>query len=452
MITRLFLITLCVLTGGPSPAQIEPGAGSWKTWVIPSGKAYRLPPPPDAKATEAEMKNLLDAQRQRDSSAIRLIRYWNAGAPAYRWQTIAEQLYRSFPPAWVRAKALMNVAIYDATVAAWDAKYAHRRSRPSVQNKALTPYLPNPDSPSYPCEHSVTAGAAATILAYLFPAKADSIQQIAEGVGQSRVWAGVVYPSDVKAGFDLGRRVAERVIERAKADGSDAVWDGKRPTGPGLWNDKRPPITPMAGLYKPWVLSTGSQFRPGPPPDPADAMQELKQFKRSPAAMERVFYWAFNDFWSDAANRKLFETNLYLNAPRAARVYMLLAVAANDGVIACWDAKFTYWSTRPDQYDTTYVPPLMSTPPHPSYPSGHATVSNARAIVLGYLFPEDARYFSDKAKEAAESRFEGGVHFRIDNVVGLDIGHKVGQEVVKRARQDRSAVAGADTPPELVRK
>ena len=443
---RIILIALCLLVGQQSLAQIEPGAGSWKTWVIPSGKAYQLPSPPDAKATQAEVKELLDAQRQRDSSAVRLITYWNAGAPSYRWQTIAEKLYQSFPPAWVRAKALMNVAIYDATVAAWQSKQAHRRPRPS-QNKALTPYLPTPDSPSYPCEHSVTAGAAAAILGYLFPAKADSIRRVAEEVGRSRVLAGVAYPSDVKAGFDLGWRVAELVIERAKTDGSDAVWDGKRPTGPGLWNDKRPPITPMAGHYKPWVLSAGNQFRPGPPPDPADAMKELKQFKRSPAAMERTFYWAFNDFWSDAANRKLFETNLYLNAPRAARVYMLLAVAANDGVIACWDAKFTYWSIRPDQYDTTYVPPLMSTPPHPSYPSGHATVSNARAVVLSYLFPEDARYFSDKAKEAAESRFEGGVHFRIDNVVGLDMGQKVGSEVVKRARQD-----GADARPEIVRK
>lgn len=448
---RLFLIALCLLTKQQSQAQIEPGAGSWKTWVIPSGKAYQLPPPPDAKATQAELKELLNVQRQRDSSAMQLINYWNAGAPSYRWQAIAEKLYYSFPPAWVRAKALMNVAIYDATVTAWQTKQAYRRPRPS-QHKALTPSLPTPDSPSYPCEHSVTAGAAAAILGYLFPAKADSIRQIAEEAGRSRVLAGVAYPSDVKAGFDLGKRVAEAVIERAKTDGADAVWDGKRPTGPGLWNDKRPPITPMAGHYKPWVLKAGNQFRPGPPPDPADAMKELKQFKRSPAAMERTFYWAFNDFWSEAANRKLFETNLYLNAPRAARVYMLLAVAANDAVIACWDAKFTYWSIRPDQYDTTYVPPLMSTPPHPSYPSGHATVSNARATVLSYLFPEDARYFSDKAKEAAESRFEGGVHFRIDNVVGLDMGQKVGVEVVKRAQQDRSAVAGADARPEIVRK
>ena len=28
-------------------AQVEPGAGKWKTWVIPSGSALRLPAPPD---------------------------------------------------------------------------------------------------------------------------------------------------------------------------------------------------------------------------------------------------------------------------------------------------------------------------------------------------------------------------------------------------------------------
>ena len=53
----------------------------------------------------------------------------------------------------------------------------------------------------------------------------------------------------------------------------------------------------------------------------------------------------------------------------------------------------------------------------------------------------------NKAKEAAESRFEGGVHFRIDNIVGMDMGQKIGQEIVKRARQD-----GADSRPEIVRK
>ena len=35
--------------------QIEPNAGSWKTWVISSGKDFRVPPPPDAGSTLAEL-------------------------------------------------------------------------------------------------------------------------------------------------------------------------------------------------------------------------------------------------------------------------------------------------------------------------------------------------------------------------------------------------------------
>ncbi len=429
-----------------SYAQVEQRAGNWKTWVIASGEAYRLPPPPNASATQAEEKTLLGMQHQRDSSAIRLMNYWNAGAPAYRWQTVVERLY-GFPPAWARAKALMNVAIYDATVAAWNTKYAYQRPRPSTHNPALTPYFAKPDSPSYPCEHAVAAGAAAAILGYLFPAKADSIRQVAEGACRSRVLAGVAYPSDVSAGFELGQRVAQAVIERAKTDGSDAVWDGKRPAGTGLWTDKRPPSQPMNGYCKPWVLTAGNQFRPGPPPDPAEGMKELKEARKSPQTMARAYYWAYNDFWSEVMDQKLFENGLNGNPPRAARVYALVSVAAFDAGIACWDAKYTYWSIRPDQYDPTYKPPLMFTPPHPSYPSGHATISTARATVLSYLFPEAGSFFMDKAQEAAESRFEGGVHFRIDNVVGMDMGRKVGDEVVKRARQD-----GADRPAELVRK
>ena len=38
----------CVL---PVCAQsVEPKAGTWKTWVISSGKDFRVPPPPDDAA------------------------------------------------------------------------------------------------------------------------------------------------------------------------------------------------------------------------------------------------------------------------------------------------------------------------------------------------------------------------------------------------------------------
>lgn len=70
------------------------------------------------------------------------------------------------------------------------------------------------------------------------------------------------------------------------------------------------------------------------------------------------------------------------------------------------------------------------------YPSGYATTSSAVATVLGYLFPAEAEKFRQLAREWAESRFEGGIHFRTDNEVGLEIGEKIGGFIISRIKND----------------
>lgn len=414
-------------------SQIEPNAGKWKTWVIASGSEIALPPPPKEKATKEEIKTLLTLQAQRDETAIKNINYWNAGAPGYRWNEIAKNLANTNMPPF-RIMALLNVAIYDATIAAWHQKYAFNRNRPSRESVNVHPFILNPESPSYPCEHSVTAGAAAVVLAYLFPSKADSIYQLAQEAGKSRLMAGVQYPSDVRAGYELGRQIAEMVIAQAKQDGSNVAWQGTLPNAPNTWRGKNP-VGATMGNWKTWALSSGNQFRPGPPPDFAKDMEELKNFKLTQPAKARAFFYASQDVWFDVTNQKIFEYNLIRNAPRAARVYVLKSIATYDAAVACWDAKYIYWGIRPYEYDTTYQQ-ILGQPPFPGYPSGHATTSNSVALVLAYLFPNDAAYFTIKAQECAESRFEGGIHFRTDNTVGLDLGSKVANVVINRAKQD----------------
>ena len=79
--------------------------------------------------------------------------------------------------------ALLNVAIYDATIAAWDSKYAHNRPRPGELDPTIAAVLHNPRSPSYPSEHAVVATAASTVLSYLFPDSAQSYATMArEGI------------------------------------------------------------------------------------------------------------------------------------------------------------------------------------------------------------------------------------------------------------------------------
>lgn len=94
-----------------------------------------------------------------------------------------------------------------------------------MASKQLHSAITTPDSPSYPCEHAVAAGVAATVLSRFYPEKADLIRQLTQQATQSRVLAGVAYPSDVDAGFALGQRVAERVLAQLAA-GAPLAWDG----------------------------------------------------------------------------------------------------------------------------------------------------------------------------------------------------------------------------------
>jgi len=109
-----------------------------------------------------------------------------------------------------------------------------------------------------------------------------------------------------------------------------------------------------------------------------------------------------------------------------------MSVAHYDAYIACWDAKYTYWSMRPYEVDPTVVA-LLPSPPHPSYPSGHGCVMGAIAATLGSLFPEQTAYLNGMAEEASESRIWAGIHYRQDIEVGLALGRAVANLVVEQA-------------------
>jgi hypothetical protein len=140
----------------------------------------------------------------------------------------------------------------------------------------------------------------------------------------------------------------------------------------------------------------------------------------------------------------MFESKLDRNPPAAARVYAVLSTAYYDSLIACWDAKYAYWGARPFQYDPEFKP-LLTTPNFPGYPSGHAMLSGTAAAVLSHLFPADAEFFNRQAEAAAQSRLLGGVHFRVDNEVGLSLGRAVAAVAIERARQDGSEQHGSHT-------
>ena len=448
-----FSFLLFVLLGvlGPASAADSPQAGTWATWVLESADQFPVAAPPDDAATADEIAQLIEMAAARDDAALAQIAYWNAGPPSYRWNLLAMDsvLEQAMPGNMAyRGLSLMNVAIYDATVAAWDSKYTYNRPRPSDVDAGLITEIPNPSSPSYPSEYAVTAGAAAAVLGWWFPDKAQMFEDKAQEAVNSRLMAGVEYPSDVEAGLELGRAVAALVIERGMADGSDAAWTGSVPTEPGHWTGENP-IFPMAGTWKTWVLESGDQFRPEPPPaydseQLTAEMQEVRDFQRTPVTNAIAAFWETGSggrrahwFWNDILNRLILQSRWDDDPPRAARAYALMNTAGHDSGVACWDAKYTYWAIRPFQLDPEFTP-LFTTPNHPAYPSAHSCLSTATATVLAYLFPTDADYVLATANQATESRIWAGIHFRSDVVSGVALGQDVANAVIERAMSDGS--------------
>ena len=120
----------------------------------------------------------------------------------------------------------LNVAIYDAMVAAWDSKYLYRRLSAERPQPVIDHCHSEPAQPVLPFRACRGGGAASAVLAFFFPQQAAFFNAKAEEAGHSRLLAGVQYPSDVQAGLELGRAVAQFVIARAERQlGRGLHWD-----------------------------------------------------------------------------------------------------------------------------------------------------------------------------------------------------------------------------------
>ncbi|HUR22926.1 MAG TPA: hypothetical protein VMZ73_03535 [Acidimicrobiales bacterium] len=447
--------------------RAEPTAGRWKTWVLASPDEIRVPEPPPVGSAraKADLAVVRSAADDRTEEVREAVRKWSGRIPVQPWNEVAfDFVARSAknPPLSSRNYALVNVAAYDAVVAAFDAKYRYSVKPPD----GVETLVAAGKDPSYPSEHAAIAGAASRVLAHLYPKMSGlRLDEMAEEAAQSRVQAGVNTPADVSAGLALGRAVADKVIAYAQADGSDLEWDGKRPPGigggPEFWEPApgvaSPPTAPMAGKWKPWVMRSGDQFRPPPPPafgspEFKAAAEELVEMKKNLTAEQRRIanFWAGTEGTSLPAGILLGEVMKDLRAstadeapltvPRSTRAMTLVSVTLADGGIAAWDAKFTYWNPRPINairdlgLDPTWEP-LVDTPRFPAYPSGSAGYAGGAEAVMTYLFPKRATQFEKRADEQTISRLYAGIHWRYD-AVSREAGRKIGGLVVERAKRD----------------
>jgi hypothetical protein len=279
-------------------------------------------------------------------------------------------------------------------------------------------------------------------------------------------------------GRAAGQQVAAQIIALRANDHSGDTTPYTPGTLPGQWRPTPPglaqPLGPNWPTVTPWTMTSGSQFRhpTGPPAlasaEYAAALNEVKAIGAVNSATRTAEQTDIARFWGSGILQGPGHWNQIAQSvgeaqgntlSENARMFALLNLAQADAVISTWDNKYQSNFWRPvtaiqlaDQdgnaatdADPNWLP-LLTTPAHPSYSSGHSTVSMSAAETLkqffgtddisfttnieGFTFaPRSFISFSQAAQEAATSRLYGGIHYRFDNEHGLQTGILLGQHV-----------------------
>jgi hypothetical protein len=159
---------------------------------------------------------------------MKIIDFWADGVatptPPGHWNDIAAMdfLQQNFTEVrWARNLALLNMAMMDAAIACWDAKYTYFNPRPSQVDPKIKTLTGLPNFPSYVSGHSTFSAAAATILGHLIPSRAAAYTSMAQEAEMSRLYGGIHYRSDIEVGYAIGQKVGNYAVQRATSDGAE---------------------------------------------------------------------------------------------------------------------------------------------------------------------------------------------------------------------------------------
>jgi membrane-associated phospholipid phosphatase len=215
----------------PARPPMLPRFGAVQTWSITPSELVAIRPPAPFGTASAEMKAELALVKRTvanlSASQRRIAEYWNDGAGTYtppgHWNDIAAEHIRDARFSEVRAArafALLNMAMHDASVGCWEAKFVYFNPRPSQLDASIRTDIGLPNFPAYPSGHSTFSAAAADVLGYLFPESSTAFHVMADEAGLSRLYGGIHYMNDISQGKAHGSRVAAFTLSRARGDGA----------------------------------------------------------------------------------------------------------------------------------------------------------------------------------------------------------------------------------------
>lgn len=368
------------------------------------------------------------------------------------------------PPVETRAITITHAAIFDAV---------------NAITRTHQPLLVQQAAPAGSSQDAAAASAAHGVLIALYPgakvaldaALAASLAKVPDGAGKD-------------GGSALGREVAQKYIAARVTDGSERKPEYTPGSGAGRWQPTFPGNLPFASVIwadvKPFALTSATEVKaPGPLAlDSAEYARDLDEVRRMGGKNSK-------ERSGDQTAAAIFSlaTPAQLMGPAAraamvakgssvadnARTFAVMQVAALDGLIAGWAIKKQYSLWRPitaiRQAATNADPnwtPLLNTPNHPDYVSGHCIITGAMAQTLRLLHGNDGVPFTatyagnlsrsyenltHAEKEIGNARVWAGIHTRTADDHGGIVGHQIAALVVQRVAKPTTQLTQAEPTP-----
>ncbi len=323
------------------------------------------------------------------------------------------------------------------------------------------PYRWDERGPRSASSVAAAATAAHDVLLHYFP-KAKAQLERAHAASLAEVPDGAAE----KAGVAFGRRAAAHMIAMRKDDGVNAAVTFTASPAVGVWRPTPPAQQPFSsawvGRLRPMLMDAPERFRPAAPPTMtsdryAADLNEVKAVGaktstvRTPEQTETARFFTTVDLQGALADRA---ERHGLDLVDTARLFAAVSTIQVDAAIAAWDAKLHYGSWRPvtaiheaEKDDNPLTEPdaawdpLLITPSHPDYLSGHTTTAGALVRTLTTLsgspnidlrvtsvMMKKTRHYQDPdhyTSDVEGARMWGGIHTRTANEVGTATGQRI---------------------------
>jgi hypothetical protein len=239
----------------PTVIPAVPHWGKRRTWSMTSSDQFRPGPPPAlSSATWARDYNEIKAvggrnSAQRTPAQTDIARFWEATGPIIYYPVVrsaAEGSPGRDASANARLLALAGMAMDDALIAVFDAKYAYNFWRPvtairngdidgndaTERDASWAPLIDTPMHPEYPCAHCIVAGAVGTVivaetgsrpaapLSSRSPTAGGAVRTWASAeefmaeVSLARIYDGVHYRNSTEVGRAMGERIGEQIARK----------------------------------------------------------------------------------------------------------------------------------------------------------------------------------------------------------------------------------------------